>query len=250
MDSRTFIAIELSHEDKEELKRLIKIGLPLVLLGFMFTNLTNIDRIVVIKMLGLEQMGLYSVALMMGNLVYNISNMGGIVLYPRFQEIYGKTGERENVFKVMTTVLKVISVPLLIFTALAVFLLPYAVKMIIPKYVDGIPAMRIFLWGTYFLSMSIFCGHYLVTLDKQKYSLVAGIITIIFWLLYFFAYFEYNNVIANKLPNDNQLQKCLRLVSLKTKLTRWFPLSNPTFILPSSCNTSCFLPSTKTCQPG
>ncbi|MGB2599474.1 MAG: hypothetical protein WBC99_03430, partial [Candidatus Omnitrophota bacterium] len=38
--------------DGKELKHLVKIGVPLVLLGVMFVNLTNVDRIVILRMLG------------------------------------------------------------------------------------------------------------------------------------------------------------------------------------------------------
>lgn len=168
---------------RKELRRLIKIGIPLVLLGFMFTNLTNVDRIVVIRMLGAEDLGLYSVALMMGNLVYNISNMAGIVLYPRFQEIYGKNDKKEEVFSVMIRILRFVWIPLLIFTIVAIFSLPFLVKWIIPKYIVGISAMKVFLAGTYFLSLSLFCGHFLITINKQKYSIFVCAGTILLNLL-------------------------------------------------------------------
>jgi O-antigen/teichoic acid export membrane protein len=168
---------------REELKRLIKIGIPLVLLGFMFTNLTNVDRIVVIKMLGPEELGFYSIALMMGNLAYNVSNMAGIVLYPRFQEVYAKNDKREDVYGVMMKILRLIWLPLLVFTLIAIGALPFLVRWIIPKYILGISAMKVFIAGTYFLSLSLFCGHFLITINKQKYSIFVCSGTILLNLL-------------------------------------------------------------------
>lgn len=168
------------YMNRKELIKLIKVGIPLVLIGFMSTNLINIDRIVVVKMLGAQMLGLYSVALMMGNLVFGISNMAGIVLYPRFQEIYGKKDSKEDVYRVMTKIVHLLWLPLLCLIVGAILLLPYLVKLLIPKYISGIAAMRIFLGGIYFLSLSIFCGHFLITINKQKqYLFICSFIVIL-----------------------------------------------------------------------
>lgn len=156
---------------KEELKRLVKIGGPLVLLGFMSVNLISIDRIVVIKMLGAKKLGFYSIATMMGNLIYNISNMAGIVLYPRFQELYGRYNEKKEVYIMMKKIIKFLVGPLSILVMVGIWFFPYLIKVFIPKYIEGITAMKILLIGMYFLSLSIFCGHFLITINKQVISL-------------------------------------------------------------------------------
>ena len=151
----------------KDLKHLVRIGIPLVLLGFMFVNLTNIDRIVIIKMLGLEQMGVYSIAIMMGGIIHNVANMGSIVLYPRFQETYAKNDDKKEVFAVMQKTIKILWFPLLVLVLLGVVFLPPLVRILLPKYADGIGAMKIFLFGIYFLSLAIFYNR----LIKQCYSL-------------------------------------------------------------------------------
>jgi O-antigen/teichoic acid export membrane protein len=156
---------------KEELKHLIKVGIPLVLLGFMFVNLTNIDRIVVVKMLGAEKLGYYSVSIMMGNIIYNVSNMASVVLYPRFQEIYGKNDDKREVYRVMQKIIKLIWFPLIILVLCGIVFLPYLVEILIPKYIAGITSMKILLCGIYFLSLSVFYRNYLVTINKQLVSL-------------------------------------------------------------------------------
>lgn len=156
-----------------ELKHLIKIGIPLVLLGFMFVNLTNVDRIVIIKMLGLEKMGLYSIAIMMGNIVHNIANMGSIVLYPRFQETYAKNDDRREVFSVMSKTIKIMWLPLFAIVLLGFLFFPPLVRILLPKYVNGIEAMKIFLFGMYFLSLAVFFRGFLVTINRQVVALIA-----------------------------------------------------------------------------
>jgi len=172
------LLISLSREHfrfvirKKELKHLVKIGIPLVLMGFMFVSLTNIDRIVILKMIGAEKLGLYSIAIMMGNAVSNIANMISIVIYPRFQEIYGRSGSKTEVYTVMIKILKSLWFPLIVLVAGAVIFAPYLIKIFIPKYIGGIKAMKIFLCGIYFLSMAKFCNNFLVTVNKQVLSLI------------------------------------------------------------------------------
>jgi len=175
MMSKEFLKFKFN---KHELFRLIKIGIPLVLLGFMFTNLTNIDRIVILKMLGAEELGLYSIALMMGNIIYNLSNMAGVVLYPRFQEIYGRTDDKKEVFRTMIKVIKFVSIPTIALVAGGIFVFPFAIKWLLPKYTSGIGAMQILLVGNIFLALSIFCSHFLVTINKQMVSLMVSVATI------------------------------------------------------------------------
>ncbi|RLG09502.1 hypothetical protein DRN73_09805 [Candidatus Pacearchaeota archaeon] len=158
--------------DKRDLFHLIKIGVPLVGLGFMFTNLTNIDRILILKMLGARSLGLYSIALMMGNFTYQVSNMAGIVLYPRFQEMYAQLQSRKKLFEVMRRIIKFLSIPILILVLGAIFFMPFIVKIFLPKYIEGINCMRIFLCGVYFLSLSMFCNHFLITINRQSISLI------------------------------------------------------------------------------
>jgi len=163
---RFLLAIE-----RNELKHLIKIGIPLVFLGFMYVNLMNIDRIVIIKLLGAEMLGLYSVAIMMGNLVYNISTMASVVLYPRFQEKYAKRDDKRDVYIMMRKIIKFLWFPLIVVLIGGIIFFPYLIKMFIPKYVEGITSMRILLCGIYFFSLAIFCSHYLITIGKQVLSL-------------------------------------------------------------------------------
>lgn len=156
---------------KDELRHLLKIGIPLVLLGFMSVNVTNVDRIVILKMLGAERLGLYSIAIMMGTMVYTVSNMASIILYPRFQELYGKNDDKDEVHAMMIKIIRFLWLPLLILISGCVIFLPYLVRQFIPKYNEGITAMQFFLGGIYFFSLSAFCSNFLVTINKQVYCL-------------------------------------------------------------------------------
>jgi O-antigen/teichoic acid export membrane protein len=165
--------------DKKELKQLIKIGIPLVILGFMSINLTNIDRIIILKMLGPEKLGLYSVPLMAGNLVYNISNMASIVLYPRFQELYGKSDKKKDVYELMAKVTKRLLLPFLVLIIGAMIFMPFVIKFFMPKYIPAINAMQIFLVGKFFFSLSLFSSNFLVTINKQILNVYICAVTIL-----------------------------------------------------------------------
>lgn len=157
---------------KEELKNLIKVGVPLVMMGFMFMNLINVDKLVILKMLGPEKLGLYSIAIMAGNLIYDLSNIASIILYPRFQEMYGRSEEKKMVYARMLKVIGTLWLPCLLLVTAGSIILPYVIRSVIPKYIGGIAAMQIYFAGIYFLSLSLFCADFLVTINKQVFSII------------------------------------------------------------------------------
>ncbi|MGB3242827.1 MAG: polysaccharide biosynthesis C-terminal domain-containing protein, partial [Candidatus Omnitrophota bacterium] len=138
---------------------------------------------VILRMLGARELGLYSIAIMMGNAVFNIANMVGIVLYPRFQEIYGRNDSKEEVFNVMIKILKLLWLPLIVLVAAGVVFAPYLIRMFTPKYIAGITAMKIFICGMYFLSLSKFCNHFLITINKQMFALYVCVTTVLINLM-------------------------------------------------------------------
>ena len=119
------------------------------------------------------------IAIMMGNAVFNIANMAGIVLYPRFQEIYGRNDSKEEVFVLMTKVLKVLWAPLIVLVAAGIVFAQYLIRAFTPKYIAGITAMKIFICGMYFLALSKSFNHFLITINKQMLVLYICVATVL-----------------------------------------------------------------------
>lgn len=158
--------------DQDILKHLIKVGIPLALLGFVFVNLINMDKLIILKMLGAEKLGIYSIATMSANVIYGLSTIGGIILYPRYQQIYAKNDSKNDIYVVIQKVIKLAWFPLLLLAGCVIIVFPYLIVTFIPKYTAGIPAMKILICGMYFLSLSLFYDNFLVTINKQAISIL------------------------------------------------------------------------------
>lgn len=165
--------------DWAEARRLMKVGLPIMLVGLLYTLLTTADRWVIAAFFETEQLGYYSLAIM----VLAVTNLIPLVIaqqmYPRMAEAWGRTGQIQDVLtwavrqSAMATVL---TVPILF---LIFFAAPPLVVNFLPAYEAGIPALRVILIGPLFLALSNGFGNMLNTIDKQVYGLIMQVLALL-----------------------------------------------------------------------
>lgn len=151
----------------EELKRLFKIGIVLLISSFTSLLLMSIDRIMVINMLGAAELGYYSIALTALAYIFTIPNTFGIIMFPRFQERYGETGDFASLksYFITPTVILAYLLPLAI--GVLYIGMPLVVRHFLPDYLPGLDALRILLAGVFFLSLTYGASHFLITINKQ-----------------------------------------------------------------------------------
>lgn len=158
---------------------LLGIGFPLLLAGFAFMVLRSVDRLVIIAFLSKEELGFYSIAIMVHSFIFQLPNLVYTVLFPRFYEAFGDSediGKLKN-FLEKPTLTFAYMFPILI--GLAVIVLPVFVNYVLPKYTAGIPAASILLFGTFFISITNMYGYLLVALKKQASLVIIGALSII-----------------------------------------------------------------------
>lgn len=146
---------------------LIHFGLPLMLLGIAGELLRGIDRIVIIKFLGFEAMGFYSIAIMVANLLGKLPRVIDIIMVPHFHEKYG---ERDNIQDIKGYIDKSItayslSMPIIVGSLWIVA--PFFVRLFLPLYEPGINAMKYLLPSTYFFSLSLVYGNVIIAAKKH-----------------------------------------------------------------------------------
>ncbi|MFA5147267.1 MAG: oligosaccharide flippase family protein [Candidatus Omnitrophota bacterium] len=150
-----------------DIARLLKIGFPIFLTGFVFMTLTNIDRIMILRLLDTEKLGLYTIGLMVNVYIVQLPNLVYAVIFPRFYQAYG---ERQNIFEIKDLFVK----PTLVFAYLfpvliggVILILPLLVHYILPAYAPGLFPAYLLLLGSFFLALVNMPGYLLVVLDKQ-----------------------------------------------------------------------------------
>ncbi|MDP2923631.1 MAG: polysaccharide biosynthesis C-terminal domain-containing protein [Candidatus Omnitrophota bacterium] len=144
----------------------IKYGFPLFVAGILDEILNSIDKIMIVSMLGLEQLGFYSIALMAKSYGTGVSKNFSIVIQPYFLGDFGKNGITKSskhvlIYSQVTAYFMAILLSLIFITA------PAFILYVLPKFTPGINAMRIFLLAIFFLTISSYPNNFLVAMEKQ-----------------------------------------------------------------------------------
>ncbi len=153
--------------NSKKLKGLLKIGIPLLLLSFSYEILRSIDKVMIGRFINLTELGFYSIATMTQTYLLAFPTIISTVLYPRLQEKYGESGSAEGIKNYLILPLQILSALTPIFIALAYVVVPYVVWWVLPDYIPGTAALKIFLFGTFFASLGFHTSTFLVTLNKQ-----------------------------------------------------------------------------------
>jgi O-antigen/teichoic acid export membrane protein len=157
--------------DVKALWRELRLGIPLVAITFLSTLLTSLDKLIIAKHLGFYEVGLYSIAMMVNSYMFSTPMMFSNVWFPYLQEEYGRKGTPDGVKHYLLAPIFGMSVSVPFLSGIAIFLSPVVAHLILPKFAEGIPAMKIYLVGTFFLLLGQFSGKFLVTLDRYLLNL-------------------------------------------------------------------------------
>jgi O-antigen/teichoic acid export membrane protein len=157
--------LKLSHS----LKGLISFGMPLMLIGIVGALLNSIDKILIIRMLGFQAMGVYSVAIMANEFLVRVPNSIGVILIPHFQEKYGERDRVEDVRRYVDYAIYGLFSMMPVLIGLTWIVTPSFVHAVMPQYVEGIGAVKCLILGTFFFAIGMPYADVLVTLKKHLF---------------------------------------------------------------------------------
>jgi O-antigen/teichoic acid export membrane protein len=155
----------------------MRVGLPILMSGFVLSLLATIDRLMVITFLGEKQLGYFGLALLLTSVVSLIPAMASQVLYPRITHQYGSSGKNVEALRSL-----VLTPPVILSASLPVLIgslylsLPLVISVLLPAYIPGIAAARIVIVGIFFFGILGLTDYFLVTIGKLKqYALFGGV---------------------------------------------------------------------------
>jgi len=154
--------------DWAQIWHLLKIGFTMLLASILFRTFLNIDKIMIGKMLGIEQLGLYTIGIMAIQQVGSLPKFFNIVIFPHIQEKYGAT---KNVMDVKHMILKptyFISRLMPILIGIIIFLTQPIVIFLLPQFKDGLGVMKILVLGYFFMAVNQMSASLLFTINKHK----------------------------------------------------------------------------------
>ncbi len=162
---------------------LLSFGFAVLVSDILRTVFTSMDRIIITKYLGFEELGLYSIALMASNYLYSLPNMIGIVFFPHFQEVFAKRDNSADLEKFLTgpTFCLAYLFPLLIGT-LWIFS-PLFVSRVLPEYLRGTRAMQVLSLASFFWALTHAFSLFMVTVRRHWHLVpLNGLLAGLAWL--------------------------------------------------------------------
>jgi O-antigen/teichoic acid export membrane protein len=158
----------------------IRVGLPILISGFVLSLLATIDRLMVIIFLGEIQLGYFGLALLLTSVVSLIPAMASQVLYPRITHQFGSSGKNVEALRAFVLTPPAILSGLLPILIGSLYLsLPLVVGVLLPAYIPGITAARIVIVGIFFFSILGLTDYFLVTTGKLKQYALFGCVALL-----------------------------------------------------------------------
>lgn len=157
----------------EELRKitfLLKIGIGLIAVGFVHTVFLTSEKWVIVRFLGFEYLGYYSIAILASEAITVIPKLISHISFTEMQNVYGEAGHTKAfILKMQRYVSRL--------TLYAAYLIPIAIGFayiwaewlvlkVTPRYTPGITCMYIVLVASLFGGLSFFSYNLLVTLNK------------------------------------------------------------------------------------
>jgi O-antigen/teichoic acid export membrane protein len=141
--------------DRHSLSLLLKTGLPIFVLFYIESSFSTFDRVFLLQAGGVEQVGYYSLSLLIQQAMLVVPMSIAVYAYPRMSFDWGKEGSRQAMWNVAwKSTAAAIALMLPLATA-AYVALPWIVPMLFPDYAPGIDAARIMLIGSMFNGSAI-----------------------------------------------------------------------------------------------
>lgn len=166
--------------DPRLIKQMISFGFMLMTTDFTESIASTIDRIMIAKMLGLEALGVYSIATLAWGYVYAFPNAASIIFVPNFQERFAENETPEHLKSYVTKSMFAFTATMPFFIAGAWFFAPCLVQAILPQFSGGVPALKYLILGAFFAALFHPFEQFVVAVKKYIFLLPLGIVSIIF----------------------------------------------------------------------
>ena len=165
-------AYKFIHTNRFRLRRLwtlVQVGLPIMLAGFLFGLLTTVDRLLILRFLGTDWLGLYTPAIMAFGVLTIVPSMVSNLIYPKLAHEFG---QNENVARLIPLVGRAMKINFTVTLACALlFLLIFYAGIIpyfLPAYLEGRFPMIIILLSAFFFPVAQSFGDLFNVVGWQK----------------------------------------------------------------------------------
>jgi O-antigen/teichoic acid export membrane protein len=127
---------------------LLKTGIPIFATDYIFNCAGTLDKVALLKFGGVEQVGFYALAGSASAAFAIIPQSIGHYVYPRMSHHYGRTNNPRVLWGLVWKTTLIVVASMIPIAVVGSLLLPFAVKILFPKYLAGTHAAQIALFST------------------------------------------------------------------------------------------------------
>lgn len=159
-------------------KKLLLNSLPLVFQNFAIVIYMKIDQLMIGKMLNSEELGIYSIAVTISQVVYFLPGTLINAFYPKIAE---KARNKQPYEDDVSTLGAVLIILFILFAVCCTFVIPHFIPLIFGKvYTEAGNVIKIHSWAGIFVALGCVNSYWLVLNGLQRYSLYANGIGAVF----------------------------------------------------------------------
>lgn len=131
------------HWDSQSAVELVKIGVPIMAIGYLYSVFFVADRTLVASVKGTEAVGHYALAGLAFTAIQSIYTPLAVATYSKANHAYGRSHSMLPLIHSAKRFLILVSMSVVPVAAVIYFVLPVAIPWLLPKYVAGIRAGQI-----------------------------------------------------------------------------------------------------------
>jgi O-antigen/teichoic acid export membrane protein len=147
---------------------LLATGFPMFLYAASSFVMRSFDRVVIFKFLGTESLGLYGLAVMALGFLLTLPDAIAYVLYPKLVRRYRECGDDPGAIRDQThRALRAVSLLVPALSAIVYLGADDLVEWLLPRFRDGVPALRLLCFSAAGLSLANLGSVVLMTLGRQ-----------------------------------------------------------------------------------
>jgi len=184
---------------------LVRVGLPIMLVGVAFTLMHTVDRLVVLGALGVNRLGVYTPALTVFGALFVLPGIVSNIVYPHMAMLYGEQMSIRALGHTVRTLLVVnyaVTIPVALMLGALFHIL--VIPTFLPEYLDSRAPMLLLLGTALFLPLGASFGDFFNVVGAQKLYMrntLIGAVTNLILSVFFvnYLYWELSGVAAGTL---------------------------------------------------
>jgi O-antigen/teichoic acid export membrane protein len=159
---------------------LLQVGFPMFVFMASSQVMRQLDRLIILRYLGLEMLGYYGLAVMALTFLLYAPDSVTYVLYPGLQKDYATANrDPESIRERIERVLRASSLLVPALAAVAFLFSNPVVQYLLPKFTPGVPALRVLCFGAVGLAFSNFASVVLMTVGRQTLLIPGALLSVV-----------------------------------------------------------------------